>query len=129
MATNPASIEDIEAMWRPLSEQETINATALLAAVWARVKFQVPGVEANLDSEALDPILARAVLVAAVLRVLRNPEGLRQQQIDDYSYTRDTALSSGELYLSDDELALLGAPKPRARSMNTSSRFGGTSWA
>jgi len=35
--------------------------------------------------------------------VLSNPGGVYQESVDDYSYTRDRAVSSGLLYISDDE--------------------------
>jgi hypothetical protein len=48
-----------------------------------------------------------AVCSAMVLRVLRNPDGKRSEQIDDYSYTIDSARSAGELYLTAAELDTL----------------------
>jgi hypothetical protein len=55
-------------------------------------------------------VLARGVLVDAVLRVLRNPDGKVQESIDDYSYRRADAVADGSLYLTDDEWALLAGP-------------------
>jgi hypothetical protein len=49
------------------------------------------------------------------LRVLRNPNGVRQWSVDDYSETRDSALSAGSLYVSDDEAALLSGTAARRR--------------
>jgi hypothetical protein len=42
-----------------------------------------------------------------VLRVLSNPGGKLEERQDDYQYRLDSAVSSGALYLSDDELARL----------------------
>ena len=39
-----------------------------------------------------------------VLRVLRNPNGVRQESIDDYTWIRDNAVSAGLLYVADDEV-------------------------
>lgn len=50
---------------------------------------------------------SRAVCAAMVTRVLRNPAGLRSEQIDDYAYTIDSARSSGELYLTENEIDTL----------------------
>lgn len=44
-----------------------------------------------------------SVVEDMVIRVAKNAAGYRQRTIDDYSVTIDTALSSGALYLSDDE--------------------------
>jgi hypothetical protein len=50
----------------------------------------------------------RMVIANAVIRVLKNPDGKRQESIDDYSWTRDRVLSAGVLYLTDDEWRILG---------------------
>jgi hypothetical protein len=44
-----------------------------------------------------------------VLRVLSNPDGKLEEEGDDYRYRLDAARSTGALYVSDAELALLGA--------------------
>jgi hypothetical protein len=48
-----------------------------------------------------------AVCAAMVLRVVRNPNGLRSEAVDDYSYTIDSARSAGELYMTDNEIDTL----------------------
>jgi hypothetical protein len=47
------------------------------------------------------------VLVDAVVRVLRNPDGKLQESIDDYSYRRADSVADGALYLTDEEWRLL----------------------
>jgi hypothetical protein len=128
MANNPAIVPDIEARWRPLSEQEARTAQALLDDLWARALTQVPTLSANLDAGSLSTEVVKSVMAGAVLRVLRNPEGKASEQIDDYKYTRDAAISTGGLYLSPDELILLGKARARAVSMSVSPRFGGPTW-
>ena len=104
---NPVTVADLEARWRPLTPVEASVAASLLADAWAIMLARVPDVEARLSS-TLSGDLVVAVESAMVLRVLRNPDGKRQETIDDYSWTRDNAVSAGLLYLSDEELALLG---------------------
>lgn len=58
------------------------------------------------ESGDLEPEVIR-VLCTAVLRVMKNPDGKRQESIDDYSWTRDQAVSSGLLYFGDGELSAL----------------------
>lgn len=43
-----------------------------------------------------------------VVRVLRNPNGLRQEQYPEYSFVRDTQISSGGLVLTREDRRLLG---------------------
>jgi len=111
MASNPAIYTDLEARWRPLSVAEQTVATALLADAWQIMLSRVPFLSSRLDivppaaAAELSVDLVTAVECAMVLRVLKNPDGKRQESIDDYSWMRDNAVSAGLLYLTDDELS------------------------
>ncbi len=109
MATNPATLLDIADRWRPLTDDEATVAVAVLGDAWALLKHRIPTLEARLDAvpATLDAGLVRIVLVAMVLRVLRNPNGIRQESIQDYSYSRDAEGASGLLSVSEAELDLL----------------------
>jgi hypothetical protein len=67
--------------------------------------------------EIVTPATAVAVCCAMVLRVLLNPEGKRSEAIDDYSYTIDSSRSTGELYMTDNELAMLRPPRTTSFSI------------
>lgn len=109
--SNPVTTSDLAArLGRSLTPAETTLAQALLDDAWAILTARNTTIDARLTAATLDPALVRAVETAMVLRVLRNPDGKKQEAIDDYSWTRDTAISSGALYVSDEELALLSAP-------------------
>ncbi len=59
-----------------------------------------------------------SVIEDMALRVARNPDGKKSEAIDDYSWTLDSRVSAGLLYLSDDELALLvPAERPRPKAI------------
>lgn len=103
-------VADIEDRWRPLSAAERQVASSLLVDAWAVLVSHDPTIATRITAATLDPALLRTVLVAMVLRVMRNPEGKRQESIDDYSWTLDSAVSTGALYVSADELRLLAAP-------------------
>ncbi|WP_435173295.1 Gp19/Gp15/Gp42 family protein [Actinacidiphila sp. bgisy145] len=98
-----ATVDDLAGrlIGRDLTDDERAKAPALLADASAIMREQVP------DIDTRQPATAVGVCCAMVLRVVLNPEGKRQQSIDDYSYTTDSARSSGELYLSDQERAQL----------------------
>lgn len=102
--SSPVYVEDIEARWRPLTEQEHTNAEALLEDAWALILKRRRTLEADLAAETVSQADVTRVMCAMVLRVLRNPEGLLEEQLDDYRYRRDAAISAGLLYVSDDEL-------------------------
>lgn len=106
---NPVMIDDLEARFRPLVGIERTVATALLADAWAIANAQLPTLATSLDGGGVPVETVRAVISAMVVRVLRNPEGLKQWSIDDGSFTRDSSVSGGTLYLTADELTLISA--------------------
>jgi len=100
--------EDVAAGWRSLSESEVVTANGLLLEAAVLLKIEVP------DLAAKDPDIVKLAAVRMVRRVLKNPDGWRidpGHSIDDYTEgggTRDSAVSSGELYVSGQELRWLG---------------------
>lgn len=59
------------------------------------------------DLAALDRQILADVISEVVARRVRNPDGKRNERIDDYSYTLDAAASAVELTLTPDEWARL----------------------
>lgn len=59
------------------------------------------------DLDALDRQILADVISEVVARRARNPDGKRNERIDDYSYTLDVAASAVELTLTADEWARL----------------------
>lgn len=103
---SPATIEDVANRWRPLTDQEQLTASTLLDDAWRLIKVKISTVETRVTDTTLDVGLVVMVQCAMVKRVLQNPDNKRQEQIEDYSYQRDDS-PSGELFIADDELALL----------------------
>ena len=105
---NPAAVADVEARWRPLSTLETINAETFLEDAWVMLRRHFTSLDVDVEASiAADADLSAdvvRVMVTAVLRVMKNPDGLSQESVDDYTYKRDEATSAGLLYFSDDEL-------------------------
>jgi len=105
---------DVAAGWRPLSDSEELTAAGLIAEAITLLTVTVPGFDFK------DEGIARLVVSRMVRRVMKNPDGyrIRNESIDDYTEggTVDSALSTGELYASTDELGWLGvrAAGPRA---------------
>ncbi|WP_436702402.1 Gp19/Gp15/Gp42 family protein [Nocardioides sp. BYT-33-1] len=112
---NPAAVADVIARWRPLSTQETTNAETFLADAWVMLKRRMALLDVDIEALiATDEALPEEqrtlkaavvrVLATAVLRVMKNPDGKSREAIDDYSWSRDEAVSAGLLYFLDDEL-------------------------
>lgn len=102
-----ATVADVEAVWRPLSSAEQGVAQAWLDRASALVRASVQNIDTRVAMDDNYRQLAAGVVVDMALRVLKNPEGKRQESIDDYSWTRDNSVAAGNLYLADDELSLL----------------------
>lgn len=104
---NPVQVTDLEARFRPLAGQEQAAAADLLADAWEVLHAQVSGLEERIESQQLREGAVKAVIKAMVLRVLRNPDAIRQFTSDDASYVRDNAVSTGLLYATPEELSML----------------------
>lgn len=102
--TNPASTSDLADRWRPLSSQEETNGEVFLDDAWRMLRRKVEGIDDLIEDDPDFEGEVVRILCAAVLRVMKNPDGKRQESIDDYSWTRDQALSAGLLYFTADEL-------------------------
>lgn len=112
--TNPvAELARLEnAFERPLVETDELKersaATQWLDDAWGIVQDEIPGVVRRLSMPEFDPSHLRTesvarVIVAMVIRVLRNPDARRQLGEDTYQETVDQAVSSGQLYITEAE--------------------------
>jgi hypothetical protein len=114
---NPVSTTDIEARWRPLSTQETTNASAFLDDAWAYLTDRLPLLEANLAANTVSEDNVIRVVCAMVLRILKNPNGYDSETVDDYTYRRNSLTASGLLVATSDELADLTPGRKRRSSV------------
>jgi Phage protein Gp19/Gp15/Gp42 len=102
-----ASPEDLESAWRPLSDAETSQADYWLGRASRVIRKEIPTVDARIASGDLDSALVADVAISMVIRYMRNPDGKRQETIEDYSFTRDATGSSGEVKMTPEEVKLL----------------------
>lgn len=106
---SPATITDLkERSFRPLTEPEQQVGEVLLEDAWNLIVTNRPHA-ADRSSEPTYLALVKQIQCAMVLRVIKNPDGFQSEQLDDWMGRRDAALSTGELYLSNGELVLLGS--------------------
>jgi len=106
---NPATVDDlVNRSLRPLSDDEKRVGSQWLEDAWSILLTQKPFVAEKVDQDATYRGLVVQILCAMVIRVLNNPDGKYQESGDDYSYSRDSAVSTGALYISDAELGLIG---------------------
>lgn len=106
-----ATSDDVEERWRTLSDDELTIADNLLAYASAVVRQAVTDADDRIADATLDVVLVKNIVVSMVLRVMQNPDGVLEEEeaIDDYRTRRrrDSAVSTGEMYISDSELKLL----------------------
>jgi hypothetical protein len=107
---SPATSENlIERSLRPLTDAEIAWGAVRLDDAYLQIITAVPSVETRLAT-AWDSTLAALVVqvqCAMVLRVLANPDGVLEESGDDYTRRLDASISTGSLYLTDAERALL----------------------
>ena len=115
---NPAITADVAVRWlydAPLPAEETVQAW--LDDAWLHLLSRDRTIETRLTAETLAEADVVRVVAAMAMRVLGNPQGKRQEAIDDYSWTRDSAVSAGLLYVTAEELASLAAAGGRTNSV------------
>jgi|GEM_PF-6288658 len=108
---------DIEAVWRPLRDEERTVVPGLSGQAWRHIieHPELPDVKARIDAETISQDTVKDVMVWMIIRVLKNPYSAAtvQGSIDDRSetLTLDSLVRSGELFISDGQMARL-KPKP-----------------
>lgn len=114
--------ERVDEQIQHLIDKAETRLNALVPTLPDRVTGIAPG---PTQKPAIDLETVQGVIEDMVLRVLRNPRALRSLGIDDFQSVIDTTVTSGLLYVSGDELALLS---PRARRQVRSMRMHIPSW-
>jgi len=109
---------------RPITD--TAQAQAFLDDAEVLIRTRVRDLDARVDADEAFEETVVMVEANAVVRVLRNPEGLRSVTVavDDGSVTktRDQTLSAGGLFITDDEWDLL-LPGSAAAALSSPVRY------
>ena len=115
----PIDVNDVAGVIeRPLTPDEKRVIPRWIDQALGRLLDAVPDVEARKALPPTNPLHVREdvikdALVNAVERKVRNASGLRQFGTDEYSQTIDASLSSGKIYIADEDLARF-QPRPIA---------------
>lgn len=117
-----ATIDDITALFRPLTPQETERANALLPVVSARLRYEAKKVGKDLDHMVEDdPDLAetaKSVTVDVVARTLMTSTDMEpttqwSESAGGYSASGTFLVPGGGIFIKRDELAALGLRRQR----------------
>lgn len=83
---NPVTVQSIADRFRALTVDEQARAQALIDDAWEELLELIPGIADRLTAGTLRPGLVVAKMRAAIIPILRNPEGWLEEEkgIDDY---------------------------------------------
>lgn len=103
-----ATKDNVIEAWGPLSVREEQVVDWLISEADTKLRLRVPTIDTVMEAGGLQAKLATIAVVNAVKRVLLNPEAVRQIStttgpVTD-SKTIDAAVSSGLLYISEEDL-------------------------
>lgn len=110
------SVEDVQArIERPLTVDEERVIPAWIQEAQILLGQTVRDIDERtqlaVDAPEFLPVeTVKMVIARMVERKVRNPGGLRSYEVDGYDQTVDRELSSGKIYVSDDDLDAL-APR------------------
>lgn len=102
-----ATIYHVEDTWRRLTDPEKKTAQALLGYASEMLRATFTDIDDRIAAGKLSPGLARLAVVQMVKRVLANPDGVRQESIDDHSVTYDIDVARQGLRITDSEVRLV----------------------
>lgn len=110
-----AQLQDVETAWGqpipPDAASQLLYVQGLLDEAETELELdpRIGSVAARLTAGVTTTERVRSAVVNMVLRVLRNPNGFRQQSAGPFSYTVDRSVASGKLTVTNRERRLLGA--------------------
>lgn len=102
-----AVVSDVRSQFGPMSDVQTGLASTLLRAASKLVRSRYPYIDKQVSDGVLDGEIPVLAVVNMVLRVMRNPDGLRAQTTGPFSKTYDAGQAAGLLYIDDTETAML----------------------
>ena len=116
-----ATITDVEALWRDLTDAEETRATALLPIVSDSLRVEAERVGKDLDEMAETPSFAnvlKSVVVDVIARTLMTstngePAIQSTESALGYSQTATFLVPGGGLFIKNTELARLGLRRQR----------------
>lgn len=93
---------------RTISDQAEIDQiNAWIADAEAFIKNKIPDIDQRVSEGSPTAETVKAVVAAAVGRFARNPEGKKDERVDDYSYGLHPDAARAEIHFTDDEWSRL----------------------
>ena len=105
-----ATANDVQArLGRQLTDEETPMVGARLEDVERMIRRRIPDLDEKVTEGVIDEEDVIQVESDAVLRVVRNPDGVYSETDGTYSYSLRRDVASGSLEITTSEWAALGA--------------------
>lgn len=104
-----ATVTDVQVrLGRPITDSaEIAQVNAWLSDIEALIKVRIPDLAVRILDGVLDEEVVKLVEAQAVVRKAKNPDGKKNERVDDYSYGLTDDAARGDLFLTDDEWSLL----------------------
>jgi len=106
-----AAVGDVAAQYGSMTPAEESLAGWLLRAASNMLRARRPTIDQLIADGLISQDMAALAVTNMVLRVMRNPSGLRSETVGPFSRSYDTSVAAGLLVFTDDE-ALIIAPEP-----------------
>lgn len=101
-----AAVGDVASQYGTLTVAQESLTSYLLRAASKLVRSQYPLIDSQITAGVLDADVVALGVANMVLRVLRNPGGLRAETVGPFSRTYDTGTAAGLLVISDNEASM-----------------------
>lgn len=107
-----ATLTDVQArLGRPITDAaEVAQVNAWIADTEVLIRARVPDIDERIAAGTPPAATVTMVVSNVVIRKLQNPDGKVQEGLDDYNYRLNENARRGELFLTDDEWALILGP-------------------
>lgn len=102
-----AAVGDVAEQFGTLSGAQEQLTSVLIRAASQIIRARRPGIDSLISAGTVSGDLVALAVTNMVLRVLRNPNGLRAETVGPFSRTYDTTYAAGLLVLSADDESLL----------------------
>ena len=118
------AIQDIEALFRTLTQAEKEKAQALIPTVWATLLGEADKVGEDLtqilEKKPFMKEIAKSVMVDVIARILMTPTNetpmtQMSQSANGYSFSGTYLTPGGGMFIKKSELARLGLKKQRVK--------------
>lgn len=102
-----AAVGDVAAQYGSMTPAEESLAGWLLRAASNMVRARRPTIDQQIAAGRVSQDMAALAVTNMVLRVMRNPSGLRSETVGPFSRSYDTTVAAGLLVFTDDEDQLI----------------------